>query len=90
MARPSIQRLLVAYTVDLIIVLRELFDLTLQPDKALTTTWQELKEAFETYERSPSRHRIHNHIYSKSTQGEIFIIADGIGEKVRDLVGEYL
>ena len=75
---------------DLIIVLRELFDLTLQPDKALMTTWQELKEAFETYERSPFRHRIHNRICSKSVQGENFIIADGIGEKVRDLVGEYL
>jgi hypothetical protein len=90
MARPSVQRLLIAYTVDLISVLRELFDLTLQPDKALATTWQELKEAFEAYERSPSRQRIHNSICSKSAQGEQIVTADDIREKVRDLVTEYL
>jgi hypothetical protein len=90
MARPSVQRLLIAYTVDLISVLRELFDLTLQPDKALATTWQELKEAFEAYERSPSRQRIHKSICSKSAQGEQIVTADDIREKVRDLVREYL
>jgi hypothetical protein len=88
MARPSVQRLLIAYTVDLINVLRELFDLTLQPNKALAATWQELKEAFETYERSLSRQRIHNSICSKSAQGEQIMTADGIEDKVRDLVRE--
>ena len=83
MARPSVQRLLIAYTVDLISVLRELFDLTLQPNKALATTWPELKEAFEAYERSPDRQRIHNNL---RTQGELIITADGINKRVRDLV----
>ena len=84
MTRPSVQRPLVAYTVDLISVLRQLFDLTLQPDKALATTWQELKEAFEAYQRSPSCQDIHNTICSNSAQGE------DIREKVRDLVRKYL
>jgi len=83
---PEVQRLLIAYTVDLISVLRELFDLTLQPALALTTTWQELREAFETYERSSSRQRIHGIICSKSPQGEQILTADGINEKVRVLV----
>jgi hypothetical protein len=83
---PEVQRFLIAYTVDLISVLRELFDLTLQPALALTTTWQELREAFETYERSSSRQRIHGIICSKSPQGEQILTADGINEKVRVLV----
>jgi hypothetical protein len=90
MARSSVQRLLVTYTVDLISVLRELFDLTLQPNKSLATTWQELKEAFEAYERSPSRQHIHNSICSKPAQGEQTMTADDMTEKVRDLVREYL
>jgi hypothetical protein len=84
MARSSVQRLLVAYTVDLISVLRELFDLTLQPDKALATTWQELKEAFEAYKRSPSCQHIHNRICSNSAQGEQNVAADDIRGKVRE------
>jgi hypothetical protein len=87
MARPSVQRLLVAYTVDFISVLRELFDLTLQPDKARATTWQELREAFEAYKRSPSCQHIHNSICSKSAQGEQIVTADDIREKIR---GKYL
>src|SRR6266702_7612659 len=38
MGRPSVQRLLIAYTVDLISVLRELFNITLKPELALTVT----------------------------------------------------
>lgn len=87
---PSVQRLLTAYIVDLISVLSELFDLTLQPDKALATTWKELKEAFEAYERSQSRPRIHNSLRSESAQGERIITADGINREVRDLVMEFL
>ncbi|KAH9168560.1 hypothetical protein EDB89DRAFT_2245147 [Lactarius sanguifluus] len=67
---PSVQRLLIAYTVDLVGVLKELFDVTLKPDLALTPTWKELQMAFEVYERSYSRQRIHNSIYSDTTQGQ--------------------
>jgi hypothetical protein len=86
MPRPEVQHLLIAYTVDLIAVLRELFDLTLRPALCLTTTWKELSVAFETYERSSSRQRIHNIICSKERQGEQILTADGINEKVRVLV----
>ncbi|KAI9463259.1 hypothetical protein BJY52DRAFT_74397 [Lactarius psammicola] len=83
---PSVQRLLIAYTVDLISVLRELFDITLRPELALTTTWTELQEAFETYERSFSRQRIHNSISSETPRGEQMLTADGISRKVRELL----
>ncbi|KAH8986799.1 hypothetical protein EDB86DRAFT_3245998 [Lactarius hatsudake] len=67
---PSVQRLLIAYVVDLVGVLRELFDITLRPDLALTPTWKELQAAFESYERSYSRQRIHNSIYSNTMRGQ--------------------
>ena len=82
-----VQRLLIAYTVDLIRVLRELFDITLQPRLALTTTWEGLQGAFEAYERSASRQRAHHVI---SSQGEQILTVDGINRKVRELLKEYL
>jgi len=87
---PSVQRLLIAYTVDLIGVLRELFDFTLKPDLALTTTWPVLQEAFQAYERSDCRECVHNSICSEYPQGEKILTADGISEKVRELLKEYL
>jgi hypothetical protein len=89
MARPEVQRLLVTYTVDLIRVLRELFDLMLQPQKALTAaTWEDLKEAFEAYERSLSRQHNHRSIHSEQAWGRRLVTVDNITEKVHDLVGE--
>ncbi|KAI9432389.1 hypothetical protein H4582DRAFT_2131814 [Lactarius indigo] len=82
---PSVQRLLIAYTVDLVGVLRELFDITLRPDLALTTTWKELQVAFESYERSYSRQRIHNSIYSNTTHGQQMTV-DDISRMVRELL----
>ncbi|KAF5346881.1 hypothetical protein D9756_010595 [Leucocoprinus leucothites] len=87
---PDVQRLLVAYTVDLTNVLGELFDFTLKPALALKTTWEELREAYEAYERSSSRQRIHDIIRSKAPQGEQLLSADGLDEKVRALVEGYL
>jgi len=68
------QRLLIAYIVDLIKVLIELFNLTIRVDLALTTNWRELEEAFGAYEKSSSRQSIHESIRSKKlmlTTGEI-------------------
>ncbi|KAH8977265.1 hypothetical protein EDB92DRAFT_1891264 [Lactarius akahatsu] len=81
----SVQRLLIAYTVDLVGVLRELFDITLRPDLALTTTWKELQVAFESYERSYSRQRIHNGIYSNTARGQQMTVED-ISRMVSDLL----
>ena len=85
-SRPEVQRLLIAYTVDLVNVLKELFDLTLKPALALSTTWEEVREAFEAYECSSSRQRIHNIICSKALQGEQILSADGLNKEVRLLV----
>ena len=70
---------------DLIRILKELFDITLRPELALSTTWMELREAFETYERSRLRQRIHREICSKTVEGDP-LTGDGISRKVKDLV----
>ena len=85
--RPQVQRLLITYTVDLISVLKELFDITLKPDLALTTTWNELKDAFEAYERSLTCRRIHNNIYSTTPQDQILTV-DSLSQKIRELLEE--
>ena len=85
MCRASVQRLLIAYIVDLIRVLKELFDITLRPELAPSITWTELREAFEVYERSRLRQRIHREICSKMVEGDP-LTGDGIGRKVKDLV----
>ena len=86
MDRAPVQRLLIAYTVDLIRVLRELFDITLRPDAKLVTTWRDLKEAFETYEQSHSRQHIHRSICSKSSQDGWIVTASDIRKKLRELL----
>ena len=85
MDRASVQRLVIAYTVDLIRVLRELFDITLRPDLALTISWAELQAAFEAYERSHSRQRIHKRICSEMTLDNT-LSAEDISQKVRELL----
>ena len=85
MGRSSVQRLVIAYTVDLIRVLRELFDITLRPDLALTIGWAELQAALEAYERSHSRQHVHRKICSKTGQDET-LSAEEISQKVRELL----
>ncbi len=57
------QSFLITYTVDLISVLRKLFDVT------LTATWDGLRGAYGTYEQSGSRQRVHDHILSNTARG---------------------
>jgi hypothetical protein len=74
MDRSEAQRVLIAYIVDLIMVLIELFNITIRLELALTVTWDSLQEAFESYEKSSSRQRIHESIRSRKpmvTTGEI-------------------
>jgi len=66
--------------------LKELFDFTLKPSLALTANWEELRDAFEAYERSSSRQRVHNVICSKESQGECILTADGLTKRVSALV----
>jgi len=88
-SRSSVQSLLVAYTVDLISVLKSLFDFTLNPRLSGTMTWEVLKEAFEAYERSNSRQRIHDRVRSNFQQGGRILDLDSIPVKVDELLGEY-
>ena len=48
-----------AYTIDLISVLKSLFDNTLKPDLVGTTNWEVLEEAFGNYERSNKRRKMY-------------------------------
>lgn len=48
-SRPSVERLIMSYSVDLILVLKSLFDFTQKPDLAGSANWEVLKEAFEAY-----------------------------------------
>jgi len=83
-----VQRLLFAYTVDLIRVLRELFDITLRPDSKLTPTWPDLREAFETYERSTSRRHIHESICSSIPPDGWTLTANDISNGLRELANK--
>jgi hypothetical protein len=64
LGRSEVQRVVIAYIVDLIRVLIELFNITIRAELALTTTERELYEAFEAYVKSSSRQRIHDRIRS--------------------------
>ncbi|KAJ7721387.1 hypothetical protein B0H16DRAFT_1738293 [Mycena metata] len=59
---PEVQRVFIAYTVDLILVLRELFDWMLQLKSFGRVTWVDLGEAFDAYHRTPSRAKVHREV----------------------------
>ena len=86
MVRAPVQRLLIAYTVDLIRVLRELFDFALRPGSKLTIAWSDVREALETYARSPSRQDIHRSICSNALQDGWIVTASDVGKKLRELL----
>ncbi|KAJ6504539.1 hypothetical protein DFH09DRAFT_1201023 [Mycena vulgaris] len=59
---PEVQRVFISYAVDLMLVLRELFDFTLQRQWAGRITWGDLGEAWAAYHRTPSQARVHSEI----------------------------
>ena len=77
-----------AYSVDLILVLKSLFDFTLKPDLAGSANWEVLKEAFEAYERSHDAQRIHNFCRTASQQNNRSLDRDTFRARIRQLVGE--
>ena len=85
MGRPSVQRFLIAYTVDLIGILRELFDHTLRPGSP-TPTWTELQEAIVAYELSSSLQRIRHGIFSKIPLSGPILTIDDISRTIRELL----
>lgn len=86
---PEVQRLLIAYTVDLILVLESLFKFTLKPGLFGTTSWGVLKEAFEAYERSDTPHCVHGHVRSYVDECNQVFNVDGIRNKIDELIKEY-
>jgi len=60
------RQLLIAYIVDLVKVLIELFNITLRVDLALKTSWAEIHQAIEAYRTSSSFQSIHESIRSKN------------------------
>jgi hypothetical protein len=88
-SRPDVQRLLITYAVDLILVMESLFRFTLKPGLSGTTSWEVLKEAFEAYERSDAPHGVHGGVRSYIDQcGKSFDL-DGIFKKIEQLINEY-
>ncbi|KAH9045187.1 hypothetical protein EDB85DRAFT_2270240 [Lactarius pseudohatsudake] len=87
---PPVQRVLIVYTVDLVNVLVELFDITLRPELAFRTDWTELRAAFEVYEGSSSRQRIRESIWSKTTWDNGILTADGINKILHELLQEQI
>ncbi|KAH8988588.1 hypothetical protein EDB92DRAFT_1871368 [Lactarius akahatsu] len=87
---PSVQRVLIVYTVDLVSILVELFGITLRPELAFRTDWTELQAAFEAYERSSSRQRIRESIFSKTTWDNGILTVDGIDKKLHELLQEQI
>ncbi|KIJ94959.1 hypothetical protein K443DRAFT_683387, partial [Laccaria amethystina LaAM-08-1] len=85
---PSVERLIMAYTIDLILVLKSLFHFTLKPDLAGSANWEVLKEAFEAYERSHDVQQNHNSCRSALQQNNRRLDRDGFRAKIRELLGE--
>ena len=77
-----------AYSVDLILVLRSLFDFTLKPDLAGSANWEVLKEAFEAYERSHDVKQNHDFCRSAWQQDNRTIDRDRFRAMIRELVAE--
>ena len=80
--------MIMAYTVDLISVLKELFDITLNPKSAGTTKWEELKEAFEAYERSKGRQNAHDACRLAFQRSNQLLDRDGFQKKIRELLDD--
>jgi len=86
---PDVQRLLMAYAVDLILVMESLFKFTLQPGLSGTTSWGVLKEAFEAYERSDAPQDIHDAVRTFVDQSCERLELVGISQKIEQLIHEH-
>ena len=82
MNRSEVQRLLIAYIVDLNKVLTELFDITIRVESGLTISLVDLHEAFEAYEKSDSRRSIHDSIRSNKPRESL----EEISREIRQLL----
>ncbi|KAJ6616311.1 hypothetical protein B0H10DRAFT_2037522 [Mycena sp. CBHHK59/15] len=87
---PEVQRLLIGYTVDLILVLEELFKITLHPKVSGKISWDALQEAFEAYQRSTSQYSVHSRVRALvERRGQVSLDLDSMRNRVKELVREY-
>jgi len=80
--------MVMAYTVDLVSVLKSLFDFTLQPRLAGTPDWEALKEAFEAYERTSLSQQNHASCRSAFQQTARTLDRNAFRAKLTELVSE--
>ncbi|KAJ7112320.1 hypothetical protein C8R44DRAFT_798337 [Mycena epipterygia] len=87
---PEVERVLIAYTVDLILVLEELFKIVLQPKAAGIALWTDLREAFEAYHRTTSQGTVHNAVSDLVENcGQPIADLDFLRKSVEELVYKY-
>ncbi|KAJ7676351.1 hypothetical protein B0H17DRAFT_1080203 [Mycena rosella] len=87
---PDVQHVLIAYTVDLILVLEELFKIALQPSLLGKISWKELEEAFEVYHRSTSQRSAHSDVrVLVERQGGSKLELTSIRQRMEELICQY-
>jgi hypothetical protein len=85
-----VQRVFIAYTVDLILVLRELFDFALQRTLFGCVTYDSLQEAFERFHRTQYQAQVHSEITALVKQHEgLSADSNAIHEGVAELLRKH-
>ncbi|KAJ6465726.1 hypothetical protein C8R45DRAFT_1022164 [Mycena sanguinolenta] len=86
---PDVQQVLIAYIVDLMLVLAELLNFAeLKALKSEKLTWAELDEAFQAYYRSPWQPRVHSRVRDLVGQHGILDFLN-IRREMESIVNEY-
>ncbi|KAJ7112357.1 hypothetical protein C8R44DRAFT_251809 [Mycena epipterygia] len=87
---PEVERVLIAYTVDLILVLEELFKIVLQPKAAGSASWSDLREAVEAYHRTTSQSTVHGAVSDLvENRGQLMTDLNFLRKSVEELVHKY-
>ena len=79
-----------AYTINLISVLKSLFDNTLKPDLVGTTNWEVLEEAFGDYERLNKRRKMYTSCRPLYASNNRILTRDPFRRTVEKLLDESL
>ncbi|KAF7338928.1 hypothetical protein MVEN_01968800 [Mycena venus] len=87
---PEVRRVMIAYTVDMILILEELFKFTLVPTSDGIVTWKLLQEAFEAHHRTTAQNSVHTDIATRVEQTwRLDTNQDIVLEGVRDLLQQH-
>lgn len=87
---PEVRRVMIAYTVDMILIFEELFKFTLVPTSDGIVTWKLLQEAFEAHHRTTAQNSVHTDIATRVEQTwRLDTNRDIVLEGVRDLLQQH-